>query len=71
MTRAGPCRSSRGGSASGRLRRAWARGPADALEHVVADYAAFAAADNDIVRILVSEIVHLPEERRLLIACDT
>ena len=44
---------------------AWARGPADALEHVVADYAAFAAADNDIVRILVSEIVHLPEERRV------
>ncbi len=43
---------------------AWAEGPADALEHLVADYADFAAADTEIVSILVSEIIHLPEERR-------
>ncbi|MEC3975759.1 TetR/AcrR family transcriptional regulator [Amycolatopsis sp. H20-H5] len=41
-----------------------AENPADALDRLVADYAAFAAADKDIISILVSEIIHLPGERR-------
>jgi len=43
---------------------ATAEGPADALERAVADYAAFAAANTGIVRILVTELICLPEERR-------
>jgi AcrR family transcriptional regulator len=41
-----------------------AGGPADALRRVVADYAAFAAANTGIVRLVVTELIHLPEERR-------
>ncbi len=41
-----------------------AESSADALDRLVADYTAFAAADSDIVSILVSEVIHLPEGRR-------
>jgi len=41
-----------------------AQNPANALDRLTADYAAFAVAESDIVSILVSEIIHLPPERR-------
>ncbi len=38
--------------------------PADGLARLVADYSAFAAADPELVSILISEIIHLGREQR-------
>lgn len=38
--------------------------PADGLDRLVADYAGFAAADPELVSILISEIIHLGREQR-------
>jgi AcrR family transcriptional regulator len=43
---------------------ATAERPSDALERVAADYAAFATANTGIVRLVVTELIHLPEDRR-------
>jgi AcrR family transcriptional regulator len=39
-----------------------AEDPADALERAVADYAAFAVANPGMIRLVVTELIHLPED---------